>query len=83
MEIVLPIKPHYVMPLIMLTCPTGIEQQKESASRGHYAALPGQHCHVHGGSSHGLSQQLVDNHLQPVPDLPHKTALCASSEGRY
>lgn len=67
----------------MPPCLPGLEQQKESSSRGHNAALPGQHCHLHGGTPHGLSQQPVDNHLQPVPDLPHKTALCASSEGRY
>lgn len=67
----------------MALCAPGLEQQKESASRGHNAALPGEHCHLHGGSPHGLSEQPVDNHLQPVPDLPHKTSLCASSQGRY
>lgn len=67
----------------MPLCTPGIEQQEEPASRGHNAALPGEHCFLHGGSPHGLSQQPVDNHLQPVPDLPHETAISAPSQGRY
>lgn len=82
------ISPHVRFPYITLVwflplCPLGIEQQEESASRGHYAALPGQHCHLHGGSPHGLPQQPVDHHLQPVPDISHQIALCASPKGRY
>lgn len=67
----------------MPLCLSGTEQQKEFASRGHNATLPGEHRHLHGGTPHGLPQQPVDNHLQPVSDLPHKTALCASPQGRY
>lgn len=69
--------------LYNLVCLVGFEQQKESASRGNNAALPGEHCLLHGGSPHGVSQQPVDNHLQPVPDIPSKTTLSASSQGRY
>lgn len=75
---------HYITLLCFIpSFHPGLKQQKESTSRGHHAALPGEHCHLYGGSPHGLSQQPVDNHLQPVPDLPRKTALRASSEGRY
>lgn len=75
--------PYITLLCLIPLCSLGPKQQKESTSRGHNAALPGQHCHLHGGSPYGLSQQPVDNHLQSVPDLPHKTALCASFEGRY
>lgn len=64
-------------------CLAGAEQQEEFASRGHNAALPGEHRHLHGGAPHGLSQQPVDDHLQPVSDLPRQVALRASAQGRY